>query len=142
MKGKRDYFSAWLPIAVPLTPIFLSTSVWIDHKCEYFLLFLPTRPPLPPCLSTVGVQHVFGDFSGLHTSPQRRSSRLVVCTANTATKKNGCWFAWVCSGKSSESPWCYKVIFSYISSLTDNNQEYFVSVLVQISESFQTIWIA
>lgn len=92
-------------------------------------------------LSTIGVQHVFGDSSGLHTSPQRWSSRLVVCTADTTTKKNGCWFAWVRSGKSSESPWYYKVILSScISSLPDRNQEYLVSMLeVQVSESFKTI---
>lgn len=89
-------------------------------------------------LSTVGVQHVFGDSSGLHTSPQRWSSRLVVCTADATAKKNGCWFAWVCSSKSSESPWCYKVIFSsYISSLPDNQESGLFSFCVKSLD----IWI-
>lgn len=115
-------------------PFYFSFELIIEVNISSFFSSLPR-------LSTVGVQHVFGDFSGLHTSPQRWSSRLVVCTADPTTKKNGCWFAWVCSSKSSESPRCYKVRFSScISSLPGSNQEYFVSLLkVQISESFQTM---
>lgn len=125
MKSKRDCFSAWLPIAVPLIPVF---PFYFDFQLIIKVNISSFFSPFP-YLSTLGIQHVFGDSSGFYTSPQRWPSGLVVCTANTTIKKNGCWFAWVCTGKSSESPWCYKVIFSsYISSLSSSHQECLVSV--------------
>lgn len=125
MKSKRDCFSAWLPIAVPLIPVF---PFYFGFEWSIEVNISSFFSPLPH-LPTVGIQHVLGDSSGFHTSPQRWSSRLVVCTADSTLKKNGCWFAGVCSGKSSESPWCYKVIVSSsVSSLSSSNQECLVSL--------------
>lgn len=137
MKSKRDCFSAWLPIAVPLIPVFpfcFGLELIIEVNISSFFSSFPH-------LSTVGFQHVFGDTSGFHTSPQRWPSRLVVCTADATIKKNGCWFAWVCSGKSSEGPWCYQVMFSLdTSSLSSSNQKCLVSVFRFLSPSDPFRW--